>query len=230
MAAQQQRFAGLGGGIDHGGVAMREQLRQFLAQFFAQLVVKVDQRLVQQHQRRLLGQRTRQCHALLLPAGELGRIAVQQVVDMQPPGQLAHARGNLCGRRLAQQPQRRGDVVEDLERRVVDELLVDHRHIALAHRHAGDVMAVDQHAAGAGPVEPRHHAHQRSLARLGGAQQDGHRAGHRRQRHRIEIRLRTCVLRHGLQTQLHPASTFDMLSASPLSARGGRTNLGFRPF
>ena len=36
--------------------------------------------------------------------------------------------------------QRRGDVVGHRHRRVVDELLVDHRDVALAHRHAGHVL------------------------------------------------------------------------------------------
>ena len=62
---------------------------------------------------------------------------------------------------LAAQLQRRGDVVGHRHRRVVDELLVDHRDVALAHRHAGDVApVVGDHAAGAGRVQPGHHAHQ----------------------------------------------------------------------
>ena len=72
--------------------------------------------------------------------------------------------------------QRRGDVVGHRHRRVVDELLVDHRDVALAHRHAGHVVAVDQDPALGRRVEPGHEAHQRRLAGLRRAEQHGHRA------------------------------------------------------
>jgi hypothetical protein len=102
VAAQQQRLAGLGGGVDHGGVAGREQLGQFLAQLFAQLVVQVHQRLVQQHQRGVLGQGAGQRHALLLATGELGRQAVQKDVDVQALGELPHLSIDRGARQTAQ--------------------------------------------------------------------------------------------------------------------------------
>jgi hypothetical protein len=37
MATEQQRFGRLGSGVNHGGIALREELGQFLAQFLAQL-------------------------------------------------------------------------------------------------------------------------------------------------------------------------------------------------
>src|SRR5256885_8461168 len=43
--------------------------------------------LVQQHQRSALGQGARQRHALLLAARQLGRVAVQEHLDVQPLGQ-----------------------------------------------------------------------------------------------------------------------------------------------
>ncbi|MNN25373.1 hypothetical protein D3C81_1388450 [compost metagenome] len=180
VAAEQQRLGRLGGGVDDGGVAMGEELGQFLAQFLAQLVVKVDQRFVQQHQRRVLGQRPGQRHALLLAAGQFRRVARQQVVDAQPAGYRADLGVQRRPAHVAQ-PQGRGDVVENGERGVVDELLVDHRDIALAHRHAGHVGPVGQHPARAGLVQPRHDPHQRGLARLGGPKEYGHGPAHRRQ-------------------------------------------------
>ncbi|MPM33654.1 hypothetical protein SDC9_80231 [bioreactor metagenome] len=92
VATQQQRLARLRRCIDHGGIAGRKQLCQLFAQFLAQLVVQVHQRLVKQHQRRILGQRTGQRHALLLATRQLGGQAIKKHVDMQPLGQLFHPR------------------------------------------------------------------------------------------------------------------------------------------
>ena len=97
VAAEQQRFGRLGGGVDHGRLAAGEQLRELLAQLLAQLVVQVHQRLVEQHQRRLLGQRARQRHALLLAARELGRQALQEGLDVQLGGQLGDTRLDATG-------------------------------------------------------------------------------------------------------------------------------------
>jgi ABC-type sugar transport system ATPase subunit len=105
---QQQRFGGLGGGVDHGRVAGGEELRQLLAQLFAQLVVEVHQRLVQKHQRRLLGECARERHALLLPARQLRRQALQEGLDVQLGREVGHARSDAL---LAAQLQRRRDVV-----------------------------------------------------------------------------------------------------------------------
>ena len=96
VAAQQQRLGGLGGGVDHRGIAGREQRRELLAQLLAQLVVQVDQRLVEQHQRRVFGQRARQRHALLLAARQLGRQALQEGLDVQLGGQRLHALRARC--------------------------------------------------------------------------------------------------------------------------------------
>ncbi|CFE02812.1 Uncharacterised protein [Bordetella pertussis] len=186
MAAQQQGLGGLGGGIDHGRAPLGEQAGQLFAQGFAQLVVQVDQRFVQQHQRRVLDQRARQRHALLLAAGQFGRIAVQQVLDMQAFGHGPHARRDIGG---AAQAQRRGDVVGHPHRRVVDELLVHHGDVALAHRHAGDIGPVDQHLALGGAVQPGHDAHHRGLAGQGRPQQHGHGARRGLQAERVQVYL-----------------------------------------
>ena len=87
------------------------------------------------------------------------------------------------------QLQRRGDVVGHGHRRVVDELLVDHRDVALAHRLAGHVLTVGEHPPGGRRVEPGHHAHQRGLAGLRRAEQDGDGLRHQRQVERVQRRL-----------------------------------------
>jgi hypothetical protein len=83
------------------------------------------------------------------------------VLDAHQLGDLAHAPGHVG---VLGQPQRRGQVLADGERGVVDELLVDERDGALADRDAGDVLAVYQNAAGIGLYEAGDHPHQCCLA------------------------------------------------------------------
>jgi hypothetical protein len=122
---------------------------------------------------------------------------------VQLGGQLADAR---CDVRFAAQLERRGNVVGHRQRRVVDELLVHHGDVALAHRQAGDILAVDADLPGAGPVEARHDAHQRGFAGLRRAQQHRDGAAVRRQAHVIEPGLRTHGLADAVQGQLHLAA------------------------
>ena len=77
VAAEQQRFGGLGGGIDEDRAGCVENARQFGAQFLAQLVVEIGERLVEQHQVGALDQRAGHRGALLLAAGQLQRRALQ---------------------------------------------------------------------------------------------------------------------------------------------------------
>ena len=74
-----------------------------------------------------------------------------------------HSRVDL-GLRHARHPERRGDILINGEVRVVDELLVDHRDIALLHRHGADILAAEEHLAGGWPLETGHQLHQCRLA------------------------------------------------------------------
>ena len=65
---QQQRLFRLSRGVDKDRAGGLKDLRDFGAQFFAQFIVKVGQRLIQQHQPRALDQGPRQGAALLLAA------------------------------------------------------------------------------------------------------------------------------------------------------------------
>ncbi len=186
MAAQLQRFQRFGGGIHDGSLAVREQLGQFLAQFLAQLVVEVDQRLIQQQQLGFLDQRARQRRTLLLAAGQFGRGTLQIRSDVQAVGHAHHAGADLC-LRYALDAQRRGDVLIDGKGWIIDKLLVHHRQIAMPHRDAGHVAAIGDDAPGARFVQARHHAHQRRLAGLGGTEQDVDRAWNEGQRERIQV-------------------------------------------
>lgn len=168
--AQGQGFVGFGGGVDGDGVTRLEQLAHFLAQFFAQFVVQVHQGLIEQNQLGILDQRPGHGGALLLAAGEFQGVTLEEFLDAQ------HFRGfedfalDLLGRDSGL-AQRRGDVLEHGHGRVVDELLIDHRHIAQAHRLLGDVHAIHQDAPAVRLVQAGHQAHQAGLAGERAAQQ-----------------------------------------------------------
>ncbi|MNI08081.1 hypothetical protein D3C73_611050 [compost metagenome] len=161
--AQGQGFVGFGGGVDRDSVARLEQLAHFLAQFFAQLVVEVDQRLVEQDQFGVLDQRAGHGRALLLTTGKFEGIALEEFLDAQHLRGFQHfALDQLIGHTgLA---QRRGDVLEDGHGRVIDELLIDHRHVAQAHRALRDIDAIHQDAAAVGLVQPGHQTHETGFA------------------------------------------------------------------
>jgi hypothetical protein len=180
-AAQQQRFGGLGGGIDEDRAGRLEDARQLGAQFLAQLVVEIGQRLVQQHQVGTLDQRAGDRGALLLSAGQLQRGTVEIGFELQQPRGFPDATLDFRAR-LALYPQRRGDVLIDRQRGVIDELLVDHRHRALAHVEAGDIRAVDQHPARRRLVETGQQPHDRGLARQRRSEQHAQGAALERQR------------------------------------------------
>ena len=91
---------------------------------------------------------------------------------------------------------------------------MDHRHIAFAYRLAGDVHPVDQHAALGGHVEPGHHAHQRGLACLRGAEQHGDGVGYQRQVERVQVGNGTHALLDAFEHQ------FDGVSVGLDDARG----------
>ena len=177
-----QRFLGLGGRVDHGRAALVEQLAQFRAQFLAQLVVEVDQRLVEQQQAGVLDERAGDRGALLLASRQLRRMPLEQVVDAQQFGGCAHLALDLRRIEAPRLPQRRGDVAEHRQRGIVDELLVHHRHVARAHADAGHVRPVDKHVARCRPVESRHDAHEGRFAGARRAEQRVQGAGRERQR------------------------------------------------
>ena len=95
VPAEQQRLGRIGGREHDGAAAAGEQLGQLVAQFLAQLEVEIGERLVEQHQARILDQRAGERGALLLPAGELGRPALQHRRQPQQLGHAVHARVDL---------------------------------------------------------------------------------------------------------------------------------------
>ena len=128
-----------------------------------ELQIERAQRLVQEEGARIVDQRARQRHALLLPARELRRLPARVLSQPHDREELLHpARRLLRAHLLA--PGAEGDVVGDGhvgEERVVLEHSV---HVAAIGRDPRHVPAVEQDPAVGGLLEPRDHPKRRRLA------------------------------------------------------------------
>ena len=105
-----------------------------------------------------------------MTTGQLQRVALEQAIDTQHLRRGVDLFQNL-GLAHPGLTQRRGDVLEHRQGRVIDELLVDHRHVALAHRDIGHIGAIHQYASAARLIQAGHQAHQAGLARQRAPQQ-----------------------------------------------------------
>ena len=136
-------------------------------QLLPHLGVERAERLVEQQHLRLDGQRPRERDALALAAGELRRIAVAQVVELHELQQVRHLRRDLVVRRpMRARPHAQAER-DVLEHRHVPEERVVLKHeadAALADLPVRRVLAVEQHAAPIGRLEPGDDAQQRRLA------------------------------------------------------------------
>ena len=136
-----------------------------LAQPLAQAGVERGERLVEQHDLGVGGQRAGERDALALAAGQLVRVVLGAVRE---PDEL-EALGQAPVRRRAE-----ADVAGDRQVREQRALLEDHADAArlgldpLAG--AGDRAAADPHAAGVGPLEAGDQPQQRRLARAARAE------------------------------------------------------------
>ena len=81
LVRQRQRLALVVGDVDGGEVELALQPLELGAHAVAQLGVEIGERLVEQQELRLHHQRARERQPLLLAAGELGGVAVDQLVE-----------------------------------------------------------------------------------------------------------------------------------------------------
>ena len=191
ITAQQQRLGRIGGGVHDRHFTPGKKCRQFVTQRFAQFEVQIDQRLVQQRERRVLGKGTRKRHPLLLSAGEGGGQAVEVRLDTQARRDVMHARTDVgvahasasgsASARARLHAQGRRDIVGHGERRIVDELLVDHRHITVTHWPPGDIDAIRPERPMARCVETGHDAQHGGLPGSRRPKKHRHRARAQRQ-------------------------------------------------
>ena len=134
------------------------------AQLRADTGVECAERLVEEEHLRLGRERAGQAHPLALAAGELGGIAMPEVLELDEVQELVDAFGDLRLRPLAHlQPE--GDVVAHrhvLEGRVV---LEDETDVALLRRHGGRVLAAEEDRALVGGLESGDDPQEGRLAR-----------------------------------------------------------------
>ena len=158
------------GHVDRRGLQALVQLLQLGAHRHAQLGVEVRERLVEQEHLRVAHDAAPHRDALALAAGELARIAVEQLGEPEDRGGLRHARVDLGARALGEQ-HAEGHVVAHLHVRVERVVLEHHRDVALLRLHVVHDLAADRDLAAADLLEPRDHAQQRRLAAARGPDQ-----------------------------------------------------------
>ena len=147
------------------------ELLQLVAGGGAALGIEVRQRLIEQKDVRLAHQGAGQRYPLPLTAGELARLAVEQMVDAEDrrgPLHLPLLRRPVILLRF----EREGDVVGDGHMRVERVALEDHRDLAGAGGKPGHDPAADQDIAAGRRFEPADHPQQRRLAAPRGTEQD----------------------------------------------------------
>ncbi len=145
-------------------------LLDFDAHLHAEFRVEIGQRLVEQEDFRVAHDGASHGHALALAAGELLRLAIDQVGDVEEAGGFRHPCLDLrLGIVLQAQPERH--VLCDRHVRIERVVLEHHRDVAVLRRHVVDDVAADHDVAVADVLQARDHAQRGRLAAAGGADQ-----------------------------------------------------------
>lgn len=139
IATKQQSFGGFRRGVNKDRTGFGKDARQFLTQLLTQLVIEICERLVEEHQIGVFDDGAGKCRALLLATGEVERRTIEIGRQPQKLGGLPHLPVDRC-LVLAGNAHRRGDVFINAERRIIDELLIDHGDVALLNRPARHVL------------------------------------------------------------------------------------------
>jgi hypothetical protein len=183
------------GDDDHRPPPVVGHLAQQPGDLFRRVGVQVARRLVGQHQGRVGHQGAGHGHALLLAAGELvGPVvgAPFQADLVQPFGRPRFGRG----RPHAVEGDGQGGVLQRVEHRDEVEELEDEADAAAADfgqlgvRQVAQVVAVNQHRAAGGPVQPAQQVEQRGLAATA-RPHDGHELA------RLDLQRDAIERRHG---------------------------------
>jgi hypothetical protein len=181
---------------DRRHVHLVVQVSQPGAELLAHARVERAERLVEEEHVRLDGKRARERHPLSLPARELRGVAVGEPTELHELEELFDALLDLALRPPSDlEPE--CDVLPNghvLERGVVLEHEPDP---ALLRRPRGDVVALDQHAAGVGLLEARDDPEQRRFAAAARPEERRQRAGGDVDRDVVERDERPELLRHG---------------------------------
>ncbi len=166
----RQRLLLVVGDEQGGDPQLLLEAADLLAQRQPHLGVQRGQRLVEQQDARLEGERAGERDALLLAAGHLVRVAAGVLRKADQLQQLLGALGPL-GLAGAAHPQTEGDVVGGGQVREQAVGLEHHAGVALVRGDRGDVLAVDQDLARVVLLEAGQDAQRGGLAAAGRAEQ-----------------------------------------------------------
>ena len=157
--------------VDHGGAEILVQLGDLDAHLHAQLGVEVRQRLVEQERLGLAHDGAADGDALALPAGQLPRLAVHQLLQLQHACGFFDPLGHL-GPRHAAHAQAEAEIFLDRHVRIERIGLEHHGDAAFARIEIGDVLAADEDLAGGRLLEAGNRAQQRRFPAAGRADED----------------------------------------------------------
>ena len=186
--AHGHRFDLVVGDIHRGHAELVLQAADLGTHLHAQLGVQVGERLVHEKGLGLAHDGAPHGDPLALAAREGARFAIQQVLEAEHPGGVAHALVDLVLGHLAHaQPE--GDVVVDLEVGVERVVLEHHGDVAVARRHVVDDLVADGDRARADGLQPGQHAQGGALAAARGSHQHN----------KLAVGDRQVHVRHGLR-------------------------------
>lgn len=134
----------------------------------AQLQVEGAERLVEEEHLRVVDQGAGDGDALLLAAGQLVRLALREVAELN---ELQHVVDLLLHRLDAAPAQTEGDVLGDVQVREERVALKDGVDGPLVRGQVGDVPAAERDGAGGGLLQPRDHPQGGGLAAAGRSEQ-----------------------------------------------------------
>ena len=145
--AHRHRLDLVVGDVDDGRLEPLVEAGDLGAGLDAQLGVEVGERLVHQEDRGLADDGATERDALALAAGELLRLAVEELVELDGLGRLLDAALDLRLGDLAQLQAER-EVLADRHVRVERVALEDHRDVAILRRDVVDDAVADPEGAG----------------------------------------------------------------------------------
>jgi hypothetical protein len=200
-------------------------------QFLADLGVERAEGLVEQQHLGPVGERARDCDALLLAARELGRQAIVHAFERDQLQQLL-APGQAIGTLHAPDAEREFDVVRDAHVPEQGVVLEHEADAAIARRDAGDVAPVQGHPPVVDLDQARDRAQQRALAAARGTEQHEELALLDLDRDVVDDRQRLIPLGHLVECDGHetePAGPPGRIRERLVCGRsGGQSRAGYK--
>ncbi len=157
--------------VDHRGAEAALDARDLGAHLHAQLGVEVRQRLVHQERLRIAHDRAAHGDALALPAGEVRRLALEVLLEVEDLGGLGDLAVDLARVGLGEL-EREAHVVAHGHVRVQRVVLEHHRDVAIARREVVDALPADDQVAVGDVLQPGDHPQRRGLPTARRSDQD----------------------------------------------------------